>query len=443
MDTALPLHVEASSNVADANAPNAINESTIPALPLSPPLEAPSILRRKVRKKSIRNTKDSAEMARLRYHREKNDHQQSPPHSHHVPKAVVDRQFSVANVGQNGTMYLRFGQTPADTAQDHKLMLHRPNTRPVPRAFRPPPTPPGTSDAHQPTPSAFYWHDGLHQSAAQLSLRQPDHDFISPRRRSSFDSGYSRKSRASHVRSPSLDSIPKLPRSAPQQHLNSQDPAPDAADSLFAPLLEVPIPHFRLGSPRFSDRGTAFLHNSLHAAFSSTIDLREVSTDRLDRLRPSTTQRHQNSVDLRRSPSDSWFSPSPSPAIESGRAQPFPSPLATPPLELDRDEIPYTIYDKVAADPDNNQFVKYVDGTAEIVAATTTRLVVEITSVKFLDYDLLSDFFLTYRAFLSPSDLVRYLVARLRWAVSQTDESGRVVRVRTFVALRHWISTLR
>jgi hypothetical protein len=445
MDSRLPLHVEASCNAAHTNAPNDTNDCRIPPLLLSPPLDPPSILRRKVRKKSIRNTKDSAEMARLRYHRDKDDHQQ--PHSqplprlHHASKAVADRQFSVANVGQNGTMYLRLGQAPTDSTQDHKLMLVRPNARPTPTAFRPPPTPPDTSDPHQPTPSAFYWHDGLHQSAAQLTLRQPDHDFIAPRRRSSFDSGYSRKSThethtAPRLRSPSLDSIPLQPRSHVQQHQEPKDPPSDAADSLFAPLLEVPIPHFRLGSPRFSDRGTAFLHNSYHAAFSSTTDLRQLSTDR---LMPPPTQRHQNSIDLRRSPSVSWFSPSVSPAIEAGRAQQVPSPLATPPLDLDRDDIPYTIYDKVAASPDNSQFVLYAEGTAEIVAATPTRLVAEITSVKFLDYDLLSDFFLTYRAFLSPSDLARYLVARLRWAVSQTHESGRVVRVRTFVALRHWV----
>jgi hypothetical protein len=451
MDTRLPLNVEASSNVADANTPNVTNDtndSTIPSVLLSPPLEPPPILRRKVRRKSIRNTKDSAEMARHRYHREKSEHQQphsqSLPRLHHASQGVVDRQFSVANVGQNGTMYLRFGQPPRDPAQDHKLMLPRPNARPIPSAFRHPPTPPDTSDPQQSTPSAFYWHDGLHQSAAQLSLRQPDHDYIGPRRRSSFDSGCSRKSglethRAPRVRSPSLDSIPQHFRPVLQQDQEPKSPPSDAADSLFAPLLEVPIPNFRLGSPRFSDRGTAFLHNSYHTAFSSTTDLRQLSTDRLDRLIPPPIQRHQNSIDLRRSPSVSWFSPSVSPAIESGRAQPLPSPLATPPLESDRDEIPYTIYDKVAADPDNNQFVRYADRTADIVAATPTRLVVEVTSVKFLDYDLLSDFFLTYRAFLSPSDLARYLVARMRWAVSQTHESGRVVRVRTFVALRHWI----
>ncbi|CAD0083372.1 unnamed protein product [Aureobasidium vineae] len=441
MDTG-PLLVEPSCNIANLND---TTDSFPLRLPLSPPREPPTILRRKARKKSIRNTKDSAEMARLKYNREKNEHQQSQSSPRlHNPSKLADRHFSVANVGQNGTMYLRFEQTPLDTVHHHKLMLPRPVARPYPRAFRPPPTPPDTSDAHQHTPSGLYWHDGLHQSAAQLSIRQLDHDFIDSRRRSSFDSGYSRKSthetiRATHLRSPSLDSIPKHAQ-VPSHHNQPSEKSPShATDSLFAPLLEVPIPNFRLGSPRFSDRGTAFLHNSYHTAFSSTTDLAQLSTDRLDRLMPPSSQRHQNSIDLRRSPSVSWFSPSVSPAVETRRGQLLPSPLATPPLELDRDEIPYTIYDKVAADPDSNQYVRYADGTSEIVAAIPTRLVVEITSVKFLDYDLLSDFFLTYRAFLSPSDLARYLVARLRWAVSQTDGSGRVVRVRTFVALRHWI----
>ncbi|KAG9525767.1 ras GEF, partial [Aureobasidium melanogenum] len=448
MDTEPSLHVEPLCNVVPSHVldnNNNDNDSAVHRLPLSPPREPPSILRRKVRKKSIRNTKDSAEMARLKYHREKNEHQQSQSLSQlHQPSKAIDRHFSVANVGQNGTMYLRFEQAALDTAQDHKLMLPRPVARPYPKAFRPPPTPPDTSDTHEHTPSGLYWHDGLHQSAAQLSINHSDHDFITPRRRSSFDSGYSRKSRhetyrATRIRSPSLDSIPKHTQLPPQQDQRSKPAPSDAADSLFAPLLEVPIPNSRLGSPRFSDRGTAFLHNSYHTAFSSTTDLRQLSTDRLDRLMPPVSQGHQNSIDLRRSPSVSWFSPSVSPAVDTHRGQLLPSPLATPPMELDRDEIPYTIYDKVAADPDNNQYVKYADGTNEIVAAIPTRLIIEITSVKFLDYDLLSDFFLTYRAFLSPSDLAKYLVARLRWAVSQTDECGRVVRVRTFVALRHWI----
>lgn len=75
-----------------------------------------------------------------------------------------------------------------------------------------------------------------------------------------------------------------------------------------------------------------------------------------------------------------------------------------------------------------------------MTAATPPRLVAEITSPSFLDYDLISDFFLTFRTFLDCADLIRMLIARLRWAFAQPDkEIGTVVRVRTFVAVRHWI----
>ena len=40
---------------------------------------------------------------------------------------------------------------------------------------------------------------------------------------------------------------------------------------------------------------------------------------------------------------------------------------------------------------------------------------------------------------MTPLDLVAYLVARLRWAIARNDDIGRVVRVRTFVAIRHWL----
>ena len=40
---------------------------------------------------------------------------------------------------------------------------------------------------------------------------------------------------------------------------------------------------------------------------------------------------------------------------------------------------------------------------------------------------------------MTPSDLVAYLISRLRWAISRNDDIGKVVRVRTFVAMRHWL----
>jgi len=89
---------------------------------------------------------------------------------------------------------------------------------------------------------------------------------------------------------------------------------------------------------------------------------------------------------------------------------------------------------------DDRAIVRYAPSTGAVTAASPPRLVAEITSPSFLDYDLLSDFFLTFRSFLEPTDLSRMLFARLRWALAQGgEEVGTVVRVRTFVALRHWI----
>ena len=40
---------------------------------------------------------------------------------------------------------------------------------------------------------------------------------------------------------------------------------------------------------------------------------------------------------------------------------------------------------------------------------------------------------------MTPTDLVAYLIARLRWSIARSDDIGKVVRVRTFVAIRHWL----
>jgi hypothetical protein len=96
------------------------------------------------------------------------------------------------------------------------------------------------------------------------------------------------------------------------------------------------------------------------------------------------------------------------------------------------------LYDALTANPDDQAVVRFAPN-GDILAATPSRLVAHITSPSFLDYELLSDFFLTFRSFLNSRDLVAYLISRLRWAVDRQDDFGRIVRVRTFVALRHWI----
>ncbi|KIY44884.1 ras GEF [Fistulina hepatica ATCC 64428] len=79
-----------------------------------------------------------------------------------------------------------------------------------------------------------------------------------------------------------------------------------------------------------------------------------------------------------------------------------------------------------------------------LLAATIERWIAQLTSD--LDYDELLIFFLTYRTYLSALDLCHLLICRFHWALqestTQEDELvRRIVRVRTFVAIRYWLLT--
>ncbi|KAG0167578.1 hypothetical protein DFQ30_005889 [Apophysomyces sp. BC1015] len=72
-----------------------------------------------------------------------------------------------------------------------------------------------------------------------------------------------------------------------------------------------------------------------------------------------------------------------------------------------------------------------------IEAATVEKLVEKLTIT--LDYTFMTDFFLTYRSFISPTQLCKLLILRFRWALENDEEDRRVVRIRTFVVMRHWL----
>lgn len=81
-------------------------------------------------------------------------------------------------------------------------------------------------------------------------------------------------------------------------------------------------------------------------------------------------------------------------------------------------------------------------GKAVLLAASAARLVAELTAE--IDLTLRSDFFYTYREFMSPLDLLELLILRFEWAVSEPssaeDEARRrIVRVRTYVVIKHWL----
>lgn len=84
-----------------------------------------------------------------------------------------------------------------------------------------------------------------------------------------------------------------------------------------------------------------------------------------------------------------------------------------------------------------------------LVAATIERWIAQLTSD--LNYDELLIFFLTYRTYVSAVDLGHLLICRFHWALGEStncrddaekvEKTARIVRVRTFTAIRYWLLT--
>ncbi|KAI9488692.1 hypothetical protein BDB00DRAFT_847020 [Zychaea mexicana] len=86
---------------------------------------------------------------------------------------------------------------------------------------------------------------------------------------------------------------------------------------------------------------------------------------------------------------------------------------------------------------DDQASVQSVDVPKVIEAATVEKLVEKLTIS--LDYTFMTDFFLTYRTFISPTQLCKLLILRFRWGLESEEAQRSIVRVRTFVVMRHWL----
>ncbi|KAF4976471.1 hypothetical protein FZEAL_6871 [Fusarium zealandicum] len=205
-------------------------------------------------------------------------------------------------------------------------------------------------------------------------------------------------------------------------------------------LLDVNIPSWRIGTPRFTVRGTPMIRGS---SYAPTEEFRSSSASLLARPQGILNSSHPDLVDTRRPSSIAV------PVTRLSRNMSSTSHMASSPrpqrpvcpIYQSNAKVEPAMFDDLTFKPasDDRTLVKYSTVTGAVIAATPPRLVAEITSPSFLDYELISDFFLTFRAFLESGDLLRMLIARLKWALARDDETGMVVRVRTFVALRHWI----
>ncbi|KAG0056020.1 hypothetical protein BGZ83_006633 [Gryganskiella cystojenkinii] len=130
-----------------------------------------------------------------------------------------------------------------------------------------------------------------------------------------------------------------------------------------------------------------------------------------------------------------------------------PTALDAPPIPPPFLEIDARVFD-ITEEAEENCSIVYGQQTEQItdsvsggnesrpiVAGSIVKVIEKLTHQYGLDNGFMTDFFLTYRLFMSPVQLCKYLIQRYLWALEQDTESRCVVRVRTFAVLRHWIKT--
>ena len=368
------------------------------------------------RTNSLRRVKDSTEV--LRHKSVKKD---GPTEG--APGPREGKQYTVGTVGSNGWLYLRPAENKTTHATQHTHQQH-------------PLTPPKSApiliehDEVPAWPSAEQSADTQYTSAptavslkrsvtsAKKSLDKPRVRQVRARSFSSVDerasvSGPSTLLKIVIDRSPVIDELPP--------------------DALNLPTLQVPIPHYKLGTPRFSTHGTPMLRNSAYsrssAAVSDTLGTSNLSQrDFVFPAPPGTTHPDPMSLGVPKTLHGDDGSITPRSSVWPGSVAARVSQPITPAL-----------FDELARFKDDPSVVRYARQTQSIVAATPARIVAQISSESFMDYDLVSDFFLTFRSYMSTSILLDLLMARLRWAVGRLEEDGRIIRIRTFAAIRHWI----
>ncbi|KAK4498531.1 hypothetical protein PRZ48_011189 [Zasmidium cellare] len=337
------------------------------------------------------------------------------------------KKFTVANVGAGGTLFLK----PTRVAAPHLNYA--------------PATPPATSDGESsvwtdrpllresynsgtwtPRPDRGRMASMAGMPVPPLSLNNANEAFDRRRTRSHSESTVSDRLRLTQYGVNDF-ALPQDGERTPRRRRRS------SAD-LTRGLVDVHIPHYRLGTPRFSDRGTAYLHYSMVTNSTDGIPSSIISRTEYDKLFPIPPGRGISSFYSHLSAAPSFLHPDRAYSQSNASRTPFESQrpstvgIITPAL-----------FNKLESNLDDPSVVHYHPTTGRIVAATPARLIAQITSPQFLDYELLADFFLTYRCFMQSRDVLDFLFARLRWAFVEGNDAGRIARVRTFVALRHWI----
>ncbi|KAL3456359.1 hypothetical protein BJX64DRAFT_46139 [Aspergillus heterothallicus] len=360
-------------------------------------------------------TKDSHELLRRRSSKHL-DSQKIPPETFAALRE--SSHFTVGNVGQNGKIFLR-------PVQNQSLKGSR-------RTPASPPTSESKPDflQSQIQGGSYGKNDLSRWSNSQLSELRFEGDgdnegSLSINSDLSLSGARQQTRQKTLQRSHSFSTISEqrsVSRAEGEKEfrvvIDRPDDRPRSADGTSLRHLEVPILDYHLSITRFNTANNALQSSTqpMEAWNSSTAR----NTYLHDRAGPSFAPSIFSGVsamDLTRSAAVS------------------PDPIAYDP----GDSIKPSIFETLVTVMDDESVVRYVSGTKNISAATPARIVAQISSESFMDYELVSDFFLTFRPYLTTGSLLSLLLARLQWAINRLEEDGRIIRIRTFAALRHWI----
>lgn len=94
--------------------------------------------------------------------------------------------------------------------------------------------------------------------------------------------------------------------------------------------------------------------------------------------------------------------------------------------------------------PKESEIVHFKD--EKLIQGTVEAIISYVTSPDVLNYQFLVDFFLTFRTYIDSLPLLELLLCRLSWCLKNSLSNdikkaftGRLVLVRTFVTIRHWL----
>ena len=379
---------------------------------------------------SLRRAKNSTEVLRQRSTKSV----KKPKQLETIPDTREGRNFTIGNVGTGGVLYLK------PSAHQNASMQTSP---PVLMPMTAPADLPAVSNDENIKPLAKY-HTRSDSPSTAVRSTSPRRPGTKIKRRPTIETVRSRHGRSQSFStldeqrppftgtgSKTLRIVINRPEAA-QKKSSRETQAEAPAPSL--PTLAVPIPHYRIGTPRFSDHGTPMLRHSIRNSATPSDNSRSDTTvqPRVHGQGPPPASARAFS---RLVPAQARAERSEDPLIKT---RPQTSDSARTDSTI-REPIHPEIYDALVDMYDDPSVVRYSQNVREITAATPARIIAQISSESFMDYELVSDFFLTFRSYMSMYTVLDLLLARLRWAIDRQEDDGRIIRVRTFAALRHWI----